>query len=78
MNILKAFFAALGTFVGLIIVGFLIGGFMAPGPAYALGQMAAPVDIVLAIVVFFYAKRRFNKKKKEPIQPPMPTRGNGT
>lgn len=79
MNILKALLAALGAFVGLIVVGILIGTFMAPGPAYALGQMVALLDIVLAISVFFYAKRKFDKKKKEPIQSlePMPLKQHG-
>jgi len=55
---------ALGAFVGLIIIGAIIGGFMAPGPAYSLGQMAAPVYIILAIVAFFYSKKKFDQKKR--------------
>ena len=65
MNIIKALLYALGAFVALIVIGMFVGGFLAPGVAYALGQMAAPVDIVLAIVVFFYAKRRLGRKKSD-------------
>ena len=71
MNIFKALLAALGVLVALIVVGALIGGFVGPGPAYVLGRMMAPVDIILVVVAFFYAKRRFDRKKK-PTQPQQP------
>jgi hypothetical protein len=74
MNIIKSVLVALGAFVGLMIVGVLIGGFMARGPAYALGRMGAPMDIILAIVVFFHSKKKFDQKKKAVNAQPLDDR----
>lgn len=68
MNILKAIAVAVGTFVALLLVGSIAGGFLGTQRAYALGQMLAPVYLILTILAFIWAKKKFDRRSQASLR----------
>jgi hypothetical protein len=77
---MKEIFRVIGPFIGFAIGAFLVvtksvddGVYHTEGAIVALGGLI----LCLACIwdIFKLIRRR---RKKEPIQPPVPTRGNGT
>lgn len=62
MYILKAVLAAIAAFAVVVLVGTFCAMFMTPQLAYQTGRIGAYLYLAVAIIVFFYALKRFKPK----------------